>query len=109
MQTNLTNEQEFDLQAVFTTALGNPAPVTEIAWAVEDDAVVTLSVNSEDNSKVVVSAVAPGTVEVEVTAKNASGNTVTGVYTVVVTQAEAGLVAFVAGEPRAKTLPLATA
>lgn len=102
MQTNLTNEQVFDLQATFTTALGNPAPVTNITWANSDNAVCTLAVDPSDPSKVLVSAVAPGTSVITVEATAASGKVVDGAYNVVVEQADATLVVFVAGTPRLK-------
>jgi hypothetical protein len=104
MQTNLTNEQVFDLQALFTTALNNPAPVTDITWAISDAAVATLTVDAADPSKVLVSAVAPGTAVITVEAKDASdtSKTVDGAYNVVVEQAGAVLVVFVASVPRLK-------
>jgi len=102
MQTNLTNEQVFDLQATFTTALGSPAPVTDITWANSDSAVIAITVDPTDPSKVLVSAVAPGTAIITVEAKTGTGKIVDGAYNVVVELAEATLVVFIAGEPRLK-------
>jgi len=101
-QTNLTNEQVFDLQATFTTALGVPAPVSDIKWANSDPAVVTITPDPTDAFRVVVSAVAPGTAVITVEAETASGKTIDGAYNVVVEQAEAVLVVFFASEPRLK-------
>ena len=102
MQTNLTNEQVFDLQATFTTALGSPAPVTNITWANSDSAVITITVDPSDTSKVLVSAVAPGTAVITVEAKTSSGKIVDGAYNVFVEQAEAVLFIFIASEPLLK-------
>jgi hypothetical protein len=101
-QTNLTNEQVFDLQATFQTALGNPAQVTDIAWANSDAAVIAITVDPNDPSKVLVSAVAPGTAVITVEAKTTSGKIIDGAYNVVVEAAEATLAVFIASEPRLK-------
>lgn len=102
MQTSLTNEQVFDLQATFTTALGALAPVSDISWANSDTSVVQITVDPADFSRVLVSAIAPGTAVLTVEAKTASGKTIDGAYNVVVEQAEAVLVVFLASEPRLK-------
>lgn len=101
--TQFTNEQEFDLQAKFETALGNPAAVTEIKWTTSDSAVALVKVDETDPSKVVVSAVGPGTAVITVEAKSGNGSVLDGAYNVVVEAAGAVRVVFVAGEPRAKS------
>lgn len=102
--TQLTNEQEFDLQAQFKTALGNPAPVTEVKWTSSDEAVAKANVDANDPTKVVVSAVGPGTAVITVEAKNSKGTVIDGAYNVVVEEAGAVLVIFLAGEPRSKVV-----
>jgi len=100
MQTNLTNEQVFDLQATFVTALGNPAVVSNITWSNSDKTVIDIKIDATDPSKVLVSAVAPGTAVLSVEARTGSGKVIDGAYNVVVELAEATLVVFIASVPR---------